>query len=493
MKNKSLIIVCIILSIILNFVSSVFATVNTVIDLTRKGSLTLTAYEFINGNENNKKELEGAEFTIYLVASDIDDVSQAESYIANNELTKYTKTSNSTGKVTFSDLELGRYFVVQTNAPKNVLNKVESFLVDIPSTNETGDAWNYDLVVYPKNVTVYGNVELNKKNKNNETMSGVKFKLQKYVDGIWQDYELESEIVTNSEGKIEIHNLEAGKFRLVEIESREGYIVDSSNTQEFDVSLNNTNINLNMINENVKVNKYVLLSNGEYGKHLGVDSKDTVNWKIVSSVPSIISKMKTYTITDVLNTGLDILEDSIKINGVEDEHITLLNNLDDYTIEIENQTMTIIFNPQSLDGYDSIKIEYQTTINNDVEYGQAITNQASVTYTNNIGLDLTEKNTYTTIPSEDSTAEVHTGKLLIYKTDGTNALKGATFKIATSKENAEDGIYVQDSEGNDITATSDENGYVIFQGLKYGEDGANAESASSEYWIVEVQAPSYED
>ncbi len=84
------------------------------------------------------------------------------------------------------------------------------------------------------------------------------------------------------------------------------------------------------------------------------------------------------------------------------------------------------------------------------------------------------------------------GAVLIYKTDshGT-ALSGAQFKIATSKENAKNGIFVKDKSGNDIISTSDQNGYVIFSGLKYGQNNQGSHDASSSYWIVEVQSPSY--
>lgn len=493
MKDKKFSIILIILAIIISIASSVFAVTSTIIDNSKKGSITLTAYEFINGDETNKKVLSGAEFTIYKVSDSVQNIESAESYINSNKETIFNQTleTNTNGVLTFSGLEVGRYFVKETNAPKNVLTKVESFLVDIPSVNNSGTAWEYDIEVSPKNVTVYGNVTLSKTNTNGEAIQGVEFKLQKKTDNKWTDYELTSNLTTDSAGKIQIQNLEAGEYRLVETKAPNGYIADGLNAKEFTISLNKTEISLNMTNEKPEINKYVLSDDENDVKALGVDSKDIVKWKITSTVPSIISKMKTFEIKDNLSSALDIVEDTIKVYGIKGTEKTLLQNSTNYDLNQESQLITISFNTQKLASFSNIEIEYQTKINKNVEYGKSITNEASMVYTNIIKADGTEGGKYTKEPDQNSTAEVHTGKLLVLKTDGTNALQGAKFKIATSEENAKSGIFVKNENGEDVVATSDENGYVLFYGLKYGQDGVLASSASSYYWLVEVQAPSY--
>lgn len=493
MKDKKNSIILIILAIIISIASSVFAVTSTIIDNSKKGSITLTAYEFINGDETNKKVLSGAEFTIYKVSDSVQNIESAESYINSNKETIFNQTleTNTNGVLTFSGLEVGRYFVKETNAPKNVLTKVESFLVDIPSVNNSGTAWEYDIEVSPKNVTVYGNATLSKTNTNGEAIEGAEFKLQKKTDNKWTDYELTSDLTTDSAGKIQIQNLEAGEYRLVETNAPNGYIADGLNAKEFTISLNKTEISLNMTNEKPEINKYVLSDDENDVKALGVDSKDIVKWKITSTVPSIISKMKTFEIKDNLSSALDIVEDTIKVYGIKGTEKTLLQDSTDYDLNQESQLVTISFNNQKLASFSNIEIEYQTKINKNVEYGKSITNEASMVYTNIIKADGTEGGKYTKEPDQNSTAEVHTGKLLVLKTDGTNALQGAKFKIATSEENAKSGIFVKNENGEDIVATSDENGYVLFYGLKYGQDGVLANSASSYYWLVEVQAPSY--
>ena len=492
-KYKFLVTIVTILLIIMSIANSVFATTITqVIDTSRKGSITLTAYEFINGDENNRQLLPGAEFTIYKVTDSIKTVAAAETYIANNPSSKVSTNSTGTnGVVSFGNLDLGRYFVVETNAPRNVFTRVESFLTDVPSVNASGTEWNYDIQVSPKNVTVYADATLTKTNEKNEVMQNVVFKLQKQVNGSWRDYDIPMNLITNSEGKFVIHNLEVGKYRLMEIASNVGYIVDSTDTQEFEVKLGEIEFYPTMSNETVKVNKYVKLDDGSYGKHIGAYTKDTVSWKIETTVPSIIAKMATYEIIDDLSDGLAYVNNSVQVYGIKNSNRTLLvNNF--YSVDINGRNMKINFDNSRISNYDKIEVLYNTTIDaNTINYGLANTNTAKVRYTDVIQNNGTEASTYTTIVDSDATAEVHTGEVLIYKTDGTTKLPDAKFKIATTKEAAEAGHFVTDANGNDIEMTSDENGYVVFRGLKYGGNDDTAATANTYYWIVETQSPSY--
>ena len=57
------------------------------------------------------------------------------------------------GHTSAGDLPLGLYLVVETKVPENVTATCDPFLVSLPMTNNEGTAWNYDVVVYPKNAT----------------------------------------------------------------------------------------------------------------------------------------------------------------------------------------------------------------------------------------------------------------------------------------------------------------------------------------------------
>lgn len=75
-----------------------------------------------------------------------------------NSLESYAKASGTAMPVTdeyghsqASGLALGLYLVVETRVPENITSTCNPFLVSLPMTTIDGNAWNYDVTVYPKN------------------------------------------------------------------------------------------------------------------------------------------------------------------------------------------------------------------------------------------------------------------------------------------------------------------------------------------------------
>ena len=60
------------------------------------------------------------------------------------------ETTGTDGKAAFTDLPLGIYLVEETNAPDGIVAGAP-FIVSVPMVNEASDAWNYDVIAYPKN------------------------------------------------------------------------------------------------------------------------------------------------------------------------------------------------------------------------------------------------------------------------------------------------------------------------------------------------------
>lgn len=182
------------------------------------------------GGENTKtpNPLVGAEFTIYQVhdadwlskyysgaaATEQEEVEyknafDATKYYTDNNNGTYTvnytayatKKTDADGKVQFgkatateAGIPLGLYLVIETKTPDQVTTPCQPFLVSVPMTvKENAEdssyvptEWLYDVHVYPKNKTDYGNITLIKKGQvgngeANETLSGVTFKLYKFV------------------------------------------------------------------------------------------------------------------------------------------------------------------------------------------------------------------------------------------------------------------------------------------------------------------------
>ena len=523
-NKKIIILLAIAMLLILNIANITFAVTTSVVDTTQLGNISMTVYEYPNGIESNKRVLEGAEFKIYSILETVNTVSAAETYITGKTSSDFnvyeTEASDEDGELTFSNLPVGRYYIKETDAPKYVYTKVESFIVDIPSTNSTGDAWNYNIVASPKNVTIYANVIATVKNKDAQIMQGVQFKLQKENTNSnqtdkYEDYaflEGENLLTTNAQGKITINNLEPGKYRLVELSTLDGYIVDQSNPNYFEVTLreDGVDIELEIINEKVKVNQYVKASDNSYKKNIGVNTmrhytyEDLASWKITATIPSMISTMDSFVIFDEVDESLVIKSDSIEVYGIKNDTATKLTEDTNYLLGNKYNTdsiyqdMKITFiNRDVLENYDSIEVRYDTYIqpryNSTIDtYGTDYKNEATVKYTDVIDKNGNETHSYRSEADNASTANVHTGRVVIYKTDGTTGLAGAEFKIASSYNDAKNGNFLNFGYENYIVY-SDYDGYVYIWGLAYGNDDVTAANGSTSYWIAETQAPSYED
>ena len=75
-----------------------------------------------------------------------------ETFIKNNGGTAMAETTE-TGYSSVSGLPLGLYLLVETRLPEDVTDTTSPFLVSLPMTTIDGDEWNYDVTVYPKNLT----------------------------------------------------------------------------------------------------------------------------------------------------------------------------------------------------------------------------------------------------------------------------------------------------------------------------------------------------
>lgn len=99
-------------------------------------------------------------------------------------LNKDIRNESSTG------LPLGLYLVVETQSPASVTTRCKPFLVSVPMTRigetKPGEEWLYDVHVYPKNKTTYGDVTLQKYGRVGDddstkvALNGVTFELYKY-------------------------------------------------------------------------------------------------------------------------------------------------------------------------------------------------------------------------------------------------------------------------------------------------------------------------
>ena len=258
------------------------------------------------------------------------------------------------------------------------------------------------------------------------------------------------------------------------------------------------------INEKPEIVKKVKNSAGNFVDSASAFMTNIVTFNITTDVPMQIADMSTYKITDNIPEGLILDRDSIIVEGTTTTGREVIPE-DMYTLSQDGLEVTFdtskMYNSSSNEKtplYDAIIITYDTTLDEDkaVIGGNGNINTATLEYTNNIDYEYDEYGE-PVAPIEISTttvsdtAEVHTGAISLEKVEKGNLnkkLQGAKFKVATTKDNAENGIVVKDSNNEYIEVTTDEQGQAVIKGLAYADDGSDVS-----YWLVEIQAPAYED
>ena len=109
---------------------------------------------------------------------------EANSTVVKNALEKYMAANggvampltDSYGKTSASDLELGLYLLVETKVPEMVTSTTDPFLVSVPMTTVNGTnaenggtTWIYDITLYPKNLTGIPALEKTLRENKNDT------------------------------------------------------------------------------------------------------------------------------------------------------------------------------------------------------------------------------------------------------------------------------------------------------------------------------------
>ena len=518
---------------------------SSTIDITKKGSITIHKYEYNGtggikgtGSENDQapvgaKALEGAGFTIYKVA----DVKDLEKYYSTNptelpSVGEYTEngkikteyednkvgsqiTTNTNGIAAFENLELGFYVVVETKTPDKVTTAVEPFLVSVPMTTTDGDNWLYDVHVYPKNRTTYGGVTLEKQgNTEADKLAGVTFVLQKKTGNTWTNVttsekdEEKLDLVTNESGKISVDGLSQGTYRFIETDcgKNDGYIMDGATTYEFVVGADGQiryngetkkNIEITAKNEKPDLTKEVKDRTGDTWKQdSDYNVGDMVPYKITVKVPSNITKLKYFTVTDTPKN----LKDDVKTVAVKvkDENTAVEGKA--YTVVEAGNGFTVTFNPAKMTSYagKELVITYNAELLSTAKTTtDGNSNTAKLEYSNKILPD-TDDGSNPNKPGEpgkdtiEDKAIVYTFKLnIIKKANSANgaALGGVKFdlykEVPAGTEGAADATEVKEAGLNasktwlkvaSNLTTDDKTGEVSCSGL-----------ANGTYYLVETK------
>ncbi|MCC2192725.1 SpaH/EbpB family LPXTG-anchored major pilin [Gemmiger formicilis] len=540
-------------------------------DTTKKGSITIHKFEYNpssgapsqqgtgaegEGAPAGATPLDGVTFEIYQVQSqtwlesyyggqvtassqDFSKMDASDYYTKNSTTGAITVNSGATKVATVTTtttetdkgvakkdgLALGLYLVVETKAPDKVTSPADPFLVSVPMTriadNDTTNKltdWIYDVHVYPKNSTTYGQVTIEKKGYTGGgtgvALEGVQFKLQKQNGADWTDITANDSngstynLTTDINGKITIAGLSQGEYRIFEdaysnTSANKGYILDAEYhtfTVQKDGKIQvdgnvSANATIQVANHRPDMKKEVY--NGtEWKQDAQYGVGDTVPYKITIEVPKNIDKLSTFTVTDT-PTGLT---DNVSSIEVKDDTTDLTKNTH-YTVADNGNGFTITFTPAEMAAYagEKLVITYTATVSNDaVVGGKGNSNNAKLTYTNKI-------NTHgspaapSTNTIEDS-AVMYSFGIKVKKTteDGTTPLQGVVFDLYREAKTGETPIVNAETvkkTGLDSTKswilvksglTTDANGIIDTS------DSANITNythglANGDYYLVETK------
>lgn len=481
-----------------------------------EGSITIHKYEWNGKNgeagtgeagdslpSNDKGEtptpLAGATFTVYQVKNETELKEYYDNYDGKNNVawptswTEYAEKDTATGgyklksgvslhevgsKTTGADgvvqfgkvpgedgktevLPLGLYLVLETETPDSVKTACEPFFVSVPMTKVSTDTngaltdWLYDVHVFPKNSTAYGQAVLQKVGKQSgtnpevTTMQGYKFKLYKKNDdgtwtwiekkpangvdnaGEWLDADNKTGVLTTGDdGKISVSGLTKGVYAFVETEvnANDGYILDSGIAYVFKISDSGEMVAATesdiegaqkpetsvksfdttaFSGAQVKVKNYKPDFKKEIKGNKDADYGigDDVPYTLTVNVPENVAKLRTFTVSDEMNSDQLVVNSDIDVKGkVGEAEETTFKEGTEYTLTITNAEgksgFTIAFATDKIAAYagGTITITYTAKLQPGASVGE-------VGNVNSADLKYSKKTDITT--EEDPPYDIH--------------------------------------------------------------------------------------
>lgn len=357
------------------------------------------------------------------------------------------KKTNEKGEVTFNELEVGLYLVVETTKPAAVTKAVAPFLVSVPMTkvgaNGKADPtqWLYDIHVYPKNSTQTGTIYLKKQglvggdayNKPTD-LNGVQFRLERLKEGknvgdndAWEIIKngtsnvYTTGTVDNQNGTIKVDGLHPGTYRFTEVgysADAEGvdkkYILDTAASYTFKIEAGDDGTQkvtpLDKDNKDYKINDTIITvtnyapdvdkqvvnrTDGKtYQEAADYAVGDKIPYRIAVTIPTNITKLKTFYLTD---TPENLNDDTGTIKFYSNKECTaqitdktslLKNSITVYPADTaKGSGFKIDFDPKKLTSYagKTIYITYDATLNKGAVTTTAGNhNKVDLTYSNKI-------------------------------------------------------------------------------------------------------------
>lgn len=475
------------------------------------------------------------------------------------------------GKTGEEVLPLGLYLVLETETPDSVKTACEPFFVSVPMTKVSTDTnggltdWLYDVHVFPKNSTAYGQAVLQKVGKQSgtdtevTTMQSYKFKLyKKNDDGSWTWIEKKPAngvdnagdplgenkdgiLTTGADGKISVSGLTKGVYAFVEtgVNADDGYILDSGIAYVFKINDNGdmvaatgADIENAQYPENAKSLDTTAFSGAQVKvKNYKPDFKkeitgkkdadygigDDVPYTLTVNVPENVAKLKTFTVSDEMDSNQLVVNNDIVVKGVKagETAETTFTKDTEYTLTTTSAEgksgFTIAFNTKAIADYagSTITITYTAKLQPGASVGAVgNVNSADLKYSKKTDITTTEEEPPYDIHDEAVVYTFKTG--ILKKGDNDELLDNVEFTLykkynsetdTTYKENSvtagvvfkgEKKPFLTDAEAKKLglNATEDPNTkWFAVMNLKTGKDGKAVANGlpTGEYKLVETK------
>lgn len=434
-----------------------------------------------------KEPLQGAEFKLY---KDTD--TSYKDPVA-------TAISDKSGKVEFKNIEYGKYNIKEAKAPSGYYISYEVLTANITQngvTVKTNPESISNRVIREDNII--GNIEFIKLGEDRKPLQGAEFKLYKETDTNFRNPVVTD--ISDENGRVEFKNVEYGKYTIKETKAPEGYIISAEvltaniTGNGVTVKANPESISNKKIRGNIEFTKL-----GEYKEPLqGAEFKlyketDTGYKNPIATATSDKSgrvefknvEYGKYTIKETkAPLGYVLSKEVLNANIKEDDSTVKANpeSISNTKIRGSVQVKKLDENKKPLKGaeftlYNAEGKEIKTSVSGvdgvllfeDLAYGEYTIKETKVPegYSASEGTIKVFVDKHVELYTYEVVNNRIKGVIVITKTDmNGKVLQGAEFTL-------------YDRDGKEvITAVSDNNGVVTFNGVDYGN-----------YTIKETKAP----
>lgn len=461
------------------------------------------------------------------------------------------KKTNEKGEVTFNELEVGLYLVVETTKPAAVTEAVAPFLVSVPMTRVGEDGktapteWLYDIHVYPKNSTKVGEVTLkkmgavgDKNDPNKKGIRGVQFRLERQNDGDTAKWDVISNpddtakgyYTTGASGEVKVSGLKPGNYRFVEIgydttANDKKYIIDNNGTYEFTIAVSAdgttqkvtkdetsankenygvSNATITIYNYAPDVDKQVYnQGNKKYTEGADYGIGDEIPYQIKVTIPENIAKLKKFNLTDTPTNLTDDINSIViytELPTESNQGQKLVSGA--YEVKkVGDDGFKIVFTPADIASYQGkmLYVCYTATLKTDRGELAGTTstdgnpNKINLTYSNKTTIEADHVDDKENNNQIEDEAVVYTFEVDITKKanskDG-EALSGVMFDLYKQVDNTTTGESV--IAGADVAKygfDSSHNYIKVVSDLTTGDDGKVSYKglANGTYWLLETK------